>query len=309
MTSPCITRSPAALVLLAATTLLVISAGACTSDDKAGSSDAGILEGAVSDSPVSGACAKSANGPPITGYQKTNALTVAGASRNYSIYVPASYDGSKAYPVVFVLHGDGGTGDGVRGELTVEPAANDAAIFVYPDGLNQTWDTDDWVDPNKDVPFIDALVSTIQSAYCTDTKRLFVTGISRGAYMSNQLGCWRGGVFRAVASHSGGGPYDTDGKHFDDNGNLICPGLPVPALMIHGDADQVVDISEGEKSLTYWTLADKCQMATTAALPSPCLSQDSCTPSPVTFCKIPGLGHTMWSEAPSAIWSFFDSMK
>jgi polyhydroxybutyrate depolymerase len=247
-----------------------------------------------------------------TGFTKTNHLTVAGADRTYSIYVPTAYDGTKPYPVVYVLHGDGGNGAGIRSGFNVEGAASDGAIFVYPDGANQTWDTDHWFDNNNaDVPFLDALFQSIATNYCTDTKRLFVTGFSRGAYMSNQLGCWRGGTIRAISPNSGGGPYG-DGSNsvmYDNNGMLVCPGMPIPSLMIHGDSDATVNISEGQKSLTYWTYADKCMMSTTAVDPSPCQTQNGCSPAPVTFCKIPGLDHTPWSMAPAAVWSFFDSMK
>jgi polyhydroxybutyrate depolymerase len=244
-----------------------------------------------------------------TGFLQSVSLTVSGTQRLYSLYLPTTYDGSKRFPVVLVLHGDGGTGQQIRGDLNVEAAAANGAIFAYPNGVSNTWDTDSWVDGNRDLPFLDALIAELGKNYCTQSKRVFVTGHSRGAYMANQLACWRGGVIRAVASHSGGGPFDGTSKHFDDNGVVACPGSPIPALMLHGDADNVVDLSEGQKSLTYWSYADKCMASTTATTPSPCLSQNACTTSPVTFCKIPGLTHAVWSQAPATIWSFFDSLQ
>ena len=247
--------------------------------------------------------------PAATGFVAGKTLSVGGQPRSYATYVPTAYDGQRSFPLVVVLHGDGGTGAQIRSALDVETASGNGAIFAYPDGQGKTWDTDDWIDGNKDLPFLDALVKELLTTLCADSTRVFVTGHSRGAYMANQLGCWRGGTVRAVASHSGGGPFDGTSKHFDDNGMVACPGSPVPALMIHGDADNVVDIAEGQKSLAYWSYADRCQAGSTAAMPSPCQTQNACTPSPVTFCKIPGLSHAVWPQAPAAIWSFFDALK
>ena len=46
--------------------------------------------------------------------------------------------------------------------------------------------------------------------------------------------------------------------------------------------------------------------STTAVEPAPCVSSTGCAMgTSVLLCLIPGMGHEIWSNAPSAIWSFF----
>ncbi len=81
-------------------------------------------------------CAKTG---AMTGVQQVSGM-VGGTTRTSTVFVPTDYDPEKAYPIVFVFHGDGGTGASVRTSLDLEPDANGKAIFAYPDGLQETWD-------------------------------------------------------------------------------------------------------------------------------------------------------------------------
>src|SRR5262249_32275710 len=155
-------------------------------------------------------------------------------------------DPTHAYPVVFVFHGSNGTSQSARATFGFENIAGDKAVFVYPQGEGD-WDLDDPADQNRDVAFFDRLLESLESSLCIDSSRVFATATSNGAYQANHLGCRRGNKIRAIASHSGGGPYEND-DGYDENGNLKCAGPPPAALIVHGAADDVVDVSEGEKS-------------------------------------------------------------
>src|SRR5204863_32102 len=100
---------------------------------------------------------------------------------------------------------------------------------------------------------------------------------SNGAYMANQLGCRRGDRIRAVASHSGGGPYETSGE-YDEQGHLLCKGKPVGSLIIHGTSDGTVAPSEGHKSLEHWTFANHCggASAPSSNAPAGCVAFQGC---------------------------------
>ena len=142
--------------------------------------------------------------------------------------------------------------------------------------------------------------------YCVDTARIYVHGMSGGAYFTNQLGRWRQSVIRAIAPQSGGGPFGIAGSDFDPaTGNLTVSG-PVAAFIVHGQSDGVVTLSEGQKSLTYWRMANKSTAGQAAASPSPCQKQNGGM-KPVVFCSIPGLGHSIWTSSPAAIWQFFQA--
>lgn len=245
-------------------------------------------------------------------------VPVFGKERRYTVVVPKTYDPKQAYPLVYVLHGHGGSGAQARSALDLEGPANGRAIFVYPEGLRGGWDLDSPASKNPDVALFDATLAVTQSHYCVDLRRVFVAGFSNGAYMANQLGCRRGDRVRAVASHSGGGPYEAPGAgEYDDQGQLACKGKPVASLVVHGAADTTVALGEGQKSLDHWTHANHCDSsAPTAAglLPAPawgssgCLAYRGCSNQVVT-CKVQGLGHTVWPQAKGLIWTFFDAQK
>lgn len=238
---------------------------------------------------------------------RKRSVTVLGKARSYTLVVGAAYAPATSHPLIYVLHGHGGSGAQARASIDLERPSNGKAIFVYPDGLNGGWDLDSAASKNGDVGLFDASLAQIQSDYCVDLHRVFVAGFSNGAYMANQLACRRADRVRAVATHSGGGPYDTtaDAK-YDDHGELVCSGKPAGALVLHGTADGTVAPSEGQKSITHWVAANHC--GATPAKSGACATYPGCV-NPVVACKIQGLGHSVWPEAPARIWQFFDAQK
>lgn len=232
-------------------------------------------------------------------------MTLSDRKRSYLLVVPPTYSPRTAYPVVYVLHGHGGSAAKVRSSFDLESYAKGAAIFVYPEG-GAGWDLDSPASKNGDVALFDASLASTQSTHCVDLRRVFVTGISNGAYMANQLGCRRGDRIRAVATHAGGGPYENDGR-YDERGNLVCSQKPVASLVVHGLADATVKPSEGQKSVDHWTHANHCASTPTRSSPN-CVSYGDCQ-NPVTSCKVPSLGHALWPDGRQLTWTFFDALK
>ena len=241
-----------------------------------------------------------------TGFVGAQSIVVGGVTRTYQLFVPPGYDQKARWPVVLVFHGDGGSGAGVRGSFDLETVSGGNAIIAYPDGQGGTWQIDAYAALMKDVAFVDALVGELQASYCGDG-RSFLVGFSKGAYFANQAACRSTAGLTGVASHSGGGPYGTKASEYDMNGKTVCPSPAVPALQIHGTADGTVPLSEGVTSRDYWRGADACGAGTTARAPSPCVGYNGCARAEV-WCQVSGLGHTVWSQAPTAIWDFFASL-
>lgn len=227
-------------------------------------------------------------------------LMVAGAARQYILALPPAYDPNKQYPLVFAWHGRGGDGALARLYFKVEEAAKGQAIFVYPYGLpladmqNQTgWDLDPG---NEDFAFFDALLADLNGRLCVDQQRIFSTGHSFGGYMSNQLGCYRGDVLRAIGLVAGGGPFG------------LCSGQ-VAAWLAHGTGDQVVPYTEGVKSHDHWSAANNCSGPGDAVDPAPCVADAGCDAGePVVWCShsepdFNGHGWPNWAGA--GIWAFF----
>lgn len=231
----------------------------------------------------------------------TEMVEVTGTARSFLFVVPDGYDPAIPTPVVFAWHGRGGTPELARAYFKVEEAAAGAAIFVYPQGLPQPdfdndagWDLDT---NGEDVAFFDAMLAFVSARACVDEARIFSTGHSFGAYMSNTLACARAGTVRAVGAVAGGGPF------------FGCTG-PVAAWIAHGMSDTTVPFSQGEGSRDFWKNENGCA-DTTTPLPDPdvCVEYDGCMRGfPVVFCPHdePALGGHGWPAwAGPAIWTFF----
>ncbi len=244
---------------------------------------------------VGGGCGKSAT----TGYQSPLTITSASTSRTYALFVPTSYDQNQAYPLVFVFHGSGGTGPGIRSYYALEAAASGKAIFVYPTAISGNWDLEGAYAANKDLHLFEDLTAAIKSAYCIAPDRVFATGHSNGGFFSNILNCRLGRPqLRAIAPHAG--------SIYGDP----CQAEAAGALVTHGDPDTTVLTAYGEYAWGFWRDANACDDTTTSYSPSPCVANTGCKAGhPVVWCKIPGIGHGLWDQAATVSWAFFDSFK
>lgn len=242
------------------------------------------------------------------GFLGSQTIAVNGEDRTYELYVPDGYDGKTTYPLIFVFHGDGGTGAGIRGAFDLENESGKGAIIVYPDGLGKTWDIDDAAGLKKDVSFVDAVAADLTKTHCVNASKVFAVGFSKGAYFTNQLACTTTTPLRAVVTHAGGGPFYLDGAgmKFDDQGDLVCPAPAVAALQVQGSSDNSVPVSEGQKARDHWLAANGCKSTTSAYDPSPCVAYDGCAAErPEVWCQVPGMGHTIWpGEGTKVTWGF-----
>nr|WP_107428887.1 cellulose binding domain-containing protein [Streptomyces kebangsaanensis] len=170
----------------------------------------------------------------------THTIQSNGRNRSFILRIPDGYDRNRAYRLVLGFHWLGGTADDVATGRTVETGtwayyglqrlANNSAVFVAPQGLNNGWANAG----GEDVAFVDDMIRRIEADLCVDTAQRFALGFSYGAAMSYALACSRATVFRAVAVQSGG---QLSG----------CSGgtQPIAYLGVHGLRDSVLGISGG----------------------------------------------------------------
>ncbi|MDC0338006.1 T9SS type A sorting domain-containing protein [Flavobacteriales bacterium] len=159
-----------------------------------------------------------------------------GLTREYSIYVPASYDGTTNFPLLFNLHGGGGTDSVWQAASDMRPIADTADfILVYPQARPDPSDGNsfNWIPkvPGTfdDVPFFSSLIDTIASNYQIDQNRIYACGYSLGGDMTFELGCKLNNRIAAIAPVA---------RTMQANPNSFCsPVHPTGVLTILGTDD------------------------------------------------------------------------
>lgn len=166
-------------------------------------------------------------------------LKDAGEIMPYRLYIPPSYDGSKAYPMVLALHGLGGTEDGFFGPnyRALPEAEKRGYILVAPLGFRidggyggrGAVHTRSQQLSEEDVMEVLRLV---RANYKIDDNRIYLLGHSMGAIGTWLLGPKYANIWAVLAPISGAGDPTSIEKTRD-----------IPEIVVHGDADTVVPVN------------------------------------------------------------------
>lgn len=159
-----------------------------------------------------------------------------GSALKYLQYLPEDYDSSKksAYPLVLFLHGGGEGGDNILKVKKNGPPKLIAEgqqfpfILIAPQNPseNQFWDDQQLI----------RLLNEVQNNLHVDPRRVYLTGLSRGAFGAWRLAIQNPDRFAALIPVCGGGalPYVQRLKH-------------VPIWVFHGAKDPVIPIEESRR--------------------------------------------------------------
>ena len=179
----------------------------------------------------------------ISQQQINKTMIYDGNAREYIIYIPASYDGSNSYPLLFSFHGGGGTSGDFINTNDMRPIADTAGfIAVYPQAAI---DPDDgsfsWLHKaptnHNDIFYIEAIIDTLSIEYMIDNNRVYACGYSEGAIFSYELACRLNNRIAAFASISGSMLYDDFRSSYYDFGNC-SPIHPTAAMFMLGTEDE-----------------------------------------------------------------------
>jgi polyhydroxybutyrate depolymerase len=271
---------------------------------------------AAIDAPTSMATCAGKQSQPL---DATWTITVGGLTRKANVHVPASYDPTKPVPLVVNVHGRTHNASG-QATLSHAIAKSDSAGFVviHPEawGTPTSWNAGTCCDPATsnnidDIGFMTKLLDEAKSRLCLDDDRVYMMGLSNGAYMSQRSACQLADRIAAI------GPVA---------GNLLfqgcAPSRPVPVWMVHGTGDPIISYSWVGPTVDFWVAKNKCTtMATTFQQgDTTCVTHGDCTNgADVVFCTVTDGGH-QWpggDELPfmgkktdaiiatDAIWEFF----
>jgi polyhydroxybutyrate depolymerase len=240
-------------------------------------------------------------------------LTSGGRERTYRLFVPPSYDGRTALPLVLDMHGSGGTAERQAGTSRFEALAESegfAVATLQAGAEGNRWNVPVTGDRPDDVRYVSDVIDHVAARVCTDRTRVYATGFSGGARMSSLLACRLNDRIAAIAPMAGlrwPGP---------------CGGRAIPVLTFHGLADPQNTYdghveSRGQEwlesvpdALAGWARHNRC--AGDAVLEDPpgplsTLSYSGCR-AEVKLVRIDGLVHR-WArdevDATAAMWEFF----
>ena len=276
-----------------------------------------------------GTSAGSSARPATAPIQQRN-LVVDGTERTYRVYQPASVDPGSAAPLVVVLHAAGETADGIATTTGFDDeAAIGRFIVVYPDGPRHTWNAGfccEGVSTINDSLFLTRLLDQLETDYRIDRARVYLVGISAGAFMAYRLACDLSGRITAIGSVAGSLLPDT-----------CHPSSPVSILEIHGTADTSVPYAGGpiqpagaatapigstQSLMNRWAQLDMCPgtPSTGGQAPVITLRWTGCrSGTSVALFTVQGGGHTWYApglgpsdgalDATSVMWSFFRDLK
>lgn len=155
----------------------------------------------------------------------------------YLLYVPEDYDETQQYPFILFMHGLGETGprlDFLKTQVIpalIENGEDFPFIVASPHlAYDQFW--------GEEVDMIASFVEYMQSEFPIDPDRIYITGLSLGAWGAWSYALEHPDVPAAVVSMAGWYNWGTSSAP----GN-ICDLADVPMWVVHGEQDEVVSIA------------------------------------------------------------------
>lgn len=211
-------------------------------------------------------------------------ITSGGLQRDFRMYVPASYDGSEAVPLLLNLHGYSSDNFGQALYANFNPVADTAGfITVLPNGtfdpLNPVYRFWNCFLPAgigvNDVQFISDLIDSISAEYHIDPNRIYSTGMSNGGFMSHTLACELSNKIAAIASVAG----------VMSKARLSTCNAEhnMPVMQIHGTADPTVpydgnaDWVSADSIVKYWAVHNHCNAEPIFSEVPDVITTDLCT--------------------------------
>lgn len=206
-----------------------------------------------------------------------DSIPVGNQWRTYMTHLPAGYQPSNRYPLVFCFHGgQNGAQSAQLGWQAIAYMSNlsqkadaEGFIVVYPEGTvinnNRTWNAGGCCQPATtnnidDVGFVRQLIDTLLRDYPIDSTRVYASGSSNGALLCYRLACEMPQKIAAIASISGTQEF------------FPCtPSAQIPIINFHSKVDIAVPYQGGvgqgpsgtnftsqDSTMQIWTALNHC---------------------------------------------------
>jgi poly(3-hydroxybutyrate) depolymerase len=241
------------------------------------------------------------NGTP--GVSGTVELQVGSTKRIFLLRLPPGYDARSPRPAVLAFHGFTMNAHLMESLVDLTEAWPEA-LAIYPQGLLRQFETlpvgsqPGWQVTagefgDRDLAFVDAMLTWLRENHCLDEKKVYALGYSNGAYFSHLLGCIRPDAIAGLAAAAGG--------------TLCTPTRPRPVILSHGIGDTLVDYEQGVAAARVWARSDGCNAPPENGTAG-CTQAGSCANASVVLCSYDG-GHTYDNSFTGQAVRFFKNLK
>ncbi len=211
-------------------------------------------------------------------------VTTPGGTYKYLIYAPAKRDRREKPPVIVFLHGSGERGDdntaqtknGIRLMIAREGEQFPAVVVVPQCRADVRWTA-----PEMEAMVLKALDQTM-TEFDGDPRRIYLTGLSLGGFGTWELARRHPNRWAALAPVCAGVmfrvyvPQTPPGTTSVNPYSALATAVAsIPTWILHGDADEVVPVSESRQmaAILYSRKAD------------------------IRYTEYPGVGHNSWDYA------------
>lgn len=182
----------------------------------------------------------SVSGAISTPDAERHTLRVGGRDREYLLILPRNYDPVRTYPAIIGFGGWHHKATDMRGYADLERSAGSDAIVVYAEGVDNAWGGAPYATTTlrEDIDFVEALIDELVSDYSARRSEIFATGFSNGGGMAAALACHAPELVAGVSTVAG--------AHYDPT-VTGCAAGQVPALIVHGTQDGVINYTGGTR--------------------------------------------------------------
>ena len=236
-------------------------------------------------------------------------------TRSWYEHVPASYDGTKAVPLVVALHGAFSSGDQFAPEsgwMDVADANGFIVLFPNGEGSNTTLVWHSWTfDGTKpdDIGFLLKVINKVQTTYHIDATRIYMTGFSNGGGMTSFFAAAHTDLLAAIAPMSAGWVTITGTPE-----SVLKPDAPVPAWVWRGAQDNGPGVTpplatQDQQQTQFWAnlAGDATTPQVTTLGPATTYAYTGGKGGEVRFTSVAGLGHAIQPGSTARIWTEFFS--
>ena len=212
---------------------------------------------------------------------------------SYMVKTPGNYDSSVAHPLLMVYAPGGRNRHESEKYVHFSHEATAAGIIVaYADHRTLSTET---IEKLAEIPAL------IERKWCTDKKRVFLTGHSDGGTTAMAIAFFTGTkhVPAAIAPSAAG-------IRGEDLRRYQCPN-PLPVMLMHSSRDTLFP-GYGREAIQWWAACNGCETADPVKEADGCITYRGCTNNVITrYCEGTRI-HTEWPNGNKKILDFFQAV-